>query len=487
MQATRGGPDSTNWATRQNVLPALAAALLLTACSGSDPEPPPVGGTVPAATPQAVCGAGARPETSYQGRVTQDDWDNGRVEQGFRCNIEMIGSYTVPGLLGTVGGYKVERYVDAAGHECAYYDTTLLFPSNVFGAEAGVNVMDLSDPTRPVRVDTLRTAAMLSPHESLVLNTKRGLLAAVLGSPLAYPGAVDIYDLSQDCRHPVLKATAPLAVLGHESGMSPDGYTLYSASPGTPTLTPIDISNPALPRPLTVIPISSHGLGISDDGNRAYVAGVGLKQLDNLGIPTDRGLVILDVSEVQARARNPRVREVARLHWDGISTPQAVIPVTIKGHPYLVEIDEFGAQSRVGAARIIDIGDETRPKIISDLRLEVHQPEHFAEQAADPGAGSTTLAGYAGHYCSVPRRQDPGIVACSMILSGLRVFDIRDPYRPREVAYFNAPVIERLITQPGNWAMSSPAFAPERREIWYTDANSGFYVLRLSPDAWPEP
>ena len=33
--------------------------------------------------------------------------------------------------------------------------------------------------------------------------------------------------------------------------------------------------------------------------------------------------------------------------------------------------------------------------------------------------------------------------------------------------------------------MSSRSFVPERRQIWYTDGYSGFYVVRLSHGAWP--
>jgi hypothetical protein len=215
----------------------------------------------------------------------------------------------------------------------------------------------------------------------------------------------------------------------------------------------------------------SHGLSVSDDGNRIYVA-----SLD--------GLIILDTSEVQARVRFPEVTEVARLTWDSMSIPQNAIPITIGGHPYLVEIDEFGAQSAVGAGRIIDIGDETRPEVVSNLRLEVHQPEHFATTAGDAGANNP-IQGYAGHYCSVPQRDDPGIVACSMILSGLRVFDIRDPHHPREIAYFNAPRPERSVTAASSYAMSSPSFVPERQEIWYSDGYSGFYNVRVTNGAWP--
>jgi hypothetical protein len=33
--------------------------------------------------------------------------------------------------------------------------------------------------------------------------------------------------------------------------------------------------------------------------------------------------------------------------------------------------------------------------------------------------------------------------------------------------------------------MSAPAFAPERREIWYSDGFSGFYVVRALNGVWP--
>jgi hypothetical protein len=144
----------------------------------------------------------------------------------------------------------------------------------------------------------------------------------------------------------------------------------------------------------------------------------------------------------------------------------------------------------VGAGRIIDIADETAPQVISNLRLEVHQPENFEAQAGDNGADNP-VGGYAGHYCNIPTRVNPTIAACSMILSGLRVFDIRDPLNPREIAYHHAPADPRdvppfVINPPAsNWAMSSPSFVPERNEIWYSDGLSGFYNVRLTNGAWP--
>jgi hypothetical protein len=465
----------------------LAAALA--ACSGaSAPAPAPQTRAASAATPKAQCGPGSRPETGMQGRVSRADHESGRAAQGYTCNTELIGEYTVPNAMGTVGGFKVERYTDKTGRDCAYYDTTLLYPSNVFDLEAGVNVLDMSDPANPQLATQLVTPAMLSPHESVVLSQEAGVLAAVTGNPAFYPGVVDVYDISEDCTKPQLRYSAPLGFLGHESGISPDGKTFYSASPGTPTLTAVDISDPTLPKPLWTGQYYSHGLTIGARGTRAYVAA-----------GDDRGMVILDTSELQARKPNPQVREIGSVTWPTMTIPQNAIPITIKGKPYVVEVDEYSRSSSggdvvvaahgdtVGAARIIDISDETRPVVISDMRLEVHNPENREAIADDPGAQNPTQ-GYAAHYCNVPTRVDPPIVACSMIISGLRVFDIRNPNKPREIAYFNAPVYPRTTPyfEASNWAMSSPSFVPERKEIWYTDGFSGFYVVRLTNKAWPD-
>ena len=135
--------------------------------------------------------------------------------------MEELGHY------GVRAGYKVERYVDRAGRECAYYDTTLAFPKDVVDAsgQSGVYVLDMSDPSTPVRTEILRTPAMQSPHESMALNQRRGLLAAVTSTLVFAPGFIDIYDVTQDCRHPVLRASFPIAGLGHEGNFAPDGRT----------------------------------------------------------------------------------------------------------------------------------------------------------------------------------------------------------------------------------------------------------------------
>ena len=435
-------------------------------------EPDPAGPDVQP-TPKADCGPGSKPETSAQGRVPKEDFDSKRSFEGYWCNIELLSRD------GQSGGYKVERYVDKTGRECAYYDTTLLFPGNAVnlssGELTGVAVLDMTNPRKPVKTANLLTPAMQSPHESMSLNHKRGLLAAASANPVFAPGVVDIYDLTADCRKPVLKASAPVGGLGHESGFAPDGKTFYVAALHAPAVTAIDVSDPTVPKVLGVYQHLSHGMGISDDGNRLYMA-----TYSNNFNNQRRGMVIYDVSDIQARKPSPQMREISRVTWATVSTPQINLPVTIGGKPYLVEMDEFGGGAAVGAARIIDISDEKAPRVVSNLRLEVNQAQAQKDFANDPGFNES-FQGYEGHYCSVPQREEPGIAACTFINSGLRVFDIRDPLKPREIAYFNIP------SEGDSFAMSSAAFAPERGEIWYSDGNSGFYALKVTNGVWPFP
>src|SRR5918999_1145925 len=144
-------------------------------------------------TPRARCGPGSNPEPGMQGRVPADAVAAGKADAGFTCNTRLLAHH------GSSGGFKVQRYVDRAGRECAYYDTTLLFPSNaqdLSSQPTGAAVLDMGDPTRPQRTDTLLTPAMRTPHGSRRRNERRGLLVAVMGNQTAYPGHVDIYEVS---------------------------------------------------------------------------------------------------------------------------------------------------------------------------------------------------------------------------------------------------------------------------------------------------
>ncbi|MCW2606301.1 MAG: hypothetical protein JWO60_994, partial [Frankiales bacterium] len=313
----------------------------------------------------------------------------------------------------------------------------------------------------------------------LRLNVKRGLLVATMGYATAQPGVIDVYDVKADCRTPQLLASTPLGVLGHEGGFAPDGLTYYVASLYFHTVTAVDLTDPRLPRlAWASADYSSHGVTVSDDGRRVFLAESALGN----GFS---GMTVLDVGQVQDRVPNPAVAVVSRVTWPSVSIPQSAVPFTSKGRAYVMEIDEFGSGAEIGAGRIIDIHDIRKPFVVSELRLAVNQASAQGDDLeADPG-NSTAFQGYQGHYCSLPSRKDPKVLACSFIMSGLRVFDIADVTRPREIAYFSKPVVPgtSLTGREGAFAMSAPTYDQATGDIWYTDSNSGLYVVRLTGTA----
>ncbi|HET7734925.1 MAG TPA: hypothetical protein VFK52_03040 [Nocardioidaceae bacterium] len=449
-----------------------------------------------AAVARADCGRGSRPETDIQGRVPRRDYESGRVKQGYTCNTRLVGRQ------GNSGGFKTFRYVDPAGHVCAFYDSTLLILKDLIydgvGEGRGVRVLDISDPRNPRRTTSLTTLPMLNPHESLVFNARRGLLAATLGTPATAPAVVAIYDVKTDCRYPKLLSMTVQPALGHEAGFAPDGRTLYVTG-AAGTFVALDVADPRRPRQLFAqYDVVYHGIRVSPDGRTAYVANIGYPNAQSL--LGSGGLRILDVSEIQDRKPQPRVRVLSDLSWRSKSIPQHADPIVVNGHKYVLEMDEyasfkvdldfllgagFDADAAVGGARLINVDDPRAPFLVSNLRLEVNNPEGRIASAKDPGA-SLPVQGYTGHYCSAPKRVNPKLVACSFVASGLRVFNIENPRRPREVAYFNVPKPPNPDPmRQGAWAMSAPAWDLKNRLVYYTDANSGFYAVRLTNGVVP--
>ncbi|CAN5433941.1 hypothetical protein BH09ACT12_BH09ACT12_02430 [soil metagenome] len=466
-------------ALRQLVLTMVLAAcgaVVLVAVDGVSAEVD----RFPAATPAADCGPGSRPETGVQGRVPSSDYASGRAARGYRCNTRKVGHQ------GSTGGFKVLRYTDRRGNTCAYYDSTRTFPADILEqaqSGLGVVVLNMTRPRAPRVATTLTTPTMLSPHESLLVNERRGLLAAVMGNPFAGLGLLEIYDVHSDCRHPRLLSRTPQAILGHESGWSPDGLTFYGSSSGGNTLVALDVSDPSAPTSLvTQVGVNYHGMRLSDDGRTMYVANIG-NDLSGATLPGE-GLRILDVSEIQDREPDPQIHTLSDLTWRESSIPQVAQPFRRGKRDYVLQVDEFSRygynagsvepkDAAVGAARVIDVTDPRAPRIVSRLRLGVQQPKARIAADGDPGA-STPLGGYTAHYCSVPTRDDPRLVACSMIGSGLRIFDISKLAKPREVAYYNQP------SPDGAAAYAQPAWDIKHRSVWYTDGNAGFFAIRLT-------
>lgn len=465
---------------------------------GGDPDGPPCtvpgcGGSAPAveAVPRAVCGPGSQPEMELQGQVTQEDRVSGRSREGYWCNLEKVGQWRQ----GEGASWQFAWFED-----CGYYGT---LRRDTRQTRPGAVVVKVSDPAHPVQTAVLDTESMMDPHESLKVNQKRALLGAVdlysgAGAGNQGTGYFDVYDVSGDCSHPKLVTSTHLAgTQGHEGDWTPDGLTYWASS--ISDYYAIDTEDPANPKVLLhwtpyaansgvdgggACPggppscLATHGMSTTDDGNRGYFTSL-----------SPAGLVIGDITDVQARKPGATVKEISRINWsDGVFS-QHTIPVTIKGKPYVISVDE-GAH---GAARIIDISNELVPLIVSKLKLEVHLPENC--EATSP-EGACTANGpvqwvYDGHYCSVDRRQEATTLACGYFESGIRVFDIRDPTAPKEIAYYNPGAITGDL--PGSSHSGETAdhctaqvrLIPERGELWTQCQRNEFLVLKFTNGVWP--
>jgi hypothetical protein len=461
----------------------VTVAFALLACSDAAAKSP------------AQCGPNDRPETGLQGQVPLADRASGRSVSGYNCNLTEVG-FLPSSSFANFDTYK----------NCAYYSDTI----GAVNAEGGTVVVDVSDPRKPVQTDYLTQRAAANAGESLRVHRARGLLVAdryYLAQGISNVDdpdanrALDVYDISKDCRHPKLLADVVMpSALGHEGCFQADGMVYYMAS--TDSITPIDLSDPRHPRQLSdPQPLGIHGCSTSEDGKRAYLADIGTGRL-----------AVADTSEVQARKANAQIKVIGELPTPGDAGQQSTIPLFYGGHPYLLDWSEYAALGQPCAARparetnfgypmLVDIADEQHPKVVSKIFNEVTLPQNCAAVSGDsatfPTNGLTKgdvfgLVGsrvflYDSHYCSTDRTHEPTIAACASFGSGIRVYDIRNPRAPKEMAYFNPGTTDSPAGAVANATVARPVIRSDLGQIWFADIAKGFHVVQFRDGVWPFP
>jgi hypothetical protein len=462
-----------------------------------------------AAVPRASCRKGDKTESGLQGETTQAEVDSGANLKGFNCSADVVGQVQGEGASWQLAAWK----------NCAYYDQA----NNPSGLkQPGTVVVDVSNPSQPVITDHLTDVSMLDPWESLKVNTKRQLLG---GAQQPGPG-LSIYDISGDCRHPVLKSSVNLpGSRGHAGQFAPDGNTYYVTTIiNNPSIVAVDTTDVTAPKvimtytpPSTISPIF-HDLEFSSDGNIAYQTVIGGFGSQASGT---NGLAILDVSDIQQRRANPTIRILGQVTWDdGSLISQNALPVKIAGKQYVLFTDEVGVQfqgtsaaqaacaagkSMNGFPRLIDVSNPATPTVAGKLQIEMADPAKCSAVLSSIrttgsngafGAGNP-LFGHSCHYCNVDDADNGTVAACSCFSAGMRFFDIRNPASPKEIGYYKPPAQGTKVlpgsqyflfagsgySHPVDWAPAKPSFPKDRGassgDIWATFQDNGFTVIHL--------
>jgi hypothetical protein len=136
----------------------------------------------------------------------------------------------------------------------------------------------------------------------------------------------------------------------------------------------------------------------------------------------------------------------------------------------------------LGHAGIVDLADETSPRLISLFPLP-RPPE---------GAAYANFCAKGGRFGPHNQHQwqyqdvllhDESLCFLTYFNAGLRVFDISDERLPREIAYFVPPdpVTRRgMLPKSRLVGQTEDVLVDARGNIYITDKNHGIYVLRLS-------
>lgn len=242
----------------------------------------------------------------------------------------------------------------------------------------------------------------------------------------------------------------------------------------------LDIADPAHPREVGrwFLPEQYLAGGGKPDGVVA-LHGPAAVEGDRAYLPYGAGgMVILDVADVAA----PRL--VSRLDfgealgsWLGVHT---VVPLPRRGLAVVnTEAIAEDSDEPLNFAALVDISHEAKPRVLSLLPVPEPPPgapyPNFSKRGGRFGPHNQH---HAQHQSCLMDRDD--LVYLTYFNAGLRIYDIRDPFLPRELGYFlPADPVERRGLLPRTLvAQSEDVLVDARGYAYLTDKNHGLHVVR---------
>lgn len=144
----------------------------------------------------------------------------------------------------------------------------------------------------------------------------------------------------------------------------------------------------------------------------------------------DAGLIILDVTDVE------KPRFVSRLDFGQDVSGGTHTALPLPGRDVLVVTDECiridHARNRMNQTWVVDIADEKNPRVITTLPV----PDGNWCERCQTRHGYGHFGPHNLHEMRPGTFTDPNIVHATYFQGGLRVFDLTDAARPREIAHY---------------------------------------------------
>ncbi|HWP57463.1 MAG TPA: hypothetical protein VNL14_06225 [Candidatus Acidoferrales bacterium] len=191
--------------------------------------------------------------------------------------------------------------------------------------------------------------------------------------------------------------------------------------------------------------------GVIADGDRAYVAMV------------DAGMAIVDISDIG------RPKTISRIDWSPPFGGYAHTTLPLPGRKLVVAVDESVKENcQEGEKRVwlIDIREERNPVIVSTCPV----PDgDFCKRGLRFGPHNV-------HENRPGSFQSENLIFVTYYNAGLRVFDIRNKFRPEEIGFFIPP------PPAGQKApMFNDLFVDTDRLVYVTDRiHGGLYILEYT-------
>jgi hypothetical protein len=361
--------------------------------------------------------------------------------------------------------------------------------------DAGVLVVDISDPTSPQVVHQIGP-----PEEGLVGQTSRELrvwpdqeLLLVLNFSCepglhdcapdgAAPPIISIYDISgANAAAPRLITIHVLQRMPHEMFLwddpGVDGRALlYLSTPGRYlySLLVIDISQARVGTlqevanwgaPVELVRAGLHSLSLSVDGKRAYLAHLA------------DGFMILDTSDLADGIPEPQMELLTPAqNWARFPVgPHSV--VKLFGKPYVLITEEVYGRCPWGWTYIIDITDETRPQVVAEYKLD---PYNTADHCEEVIPERYTFTSFSSHNPTLTKN----LAFVTWHSGGLQAVSIENQLQPMQVTEFIPQPLPSVGTEDP--ALSS---GPDKVVMWsypiikdgliyVVDIRNGLYILQ---------